>query len=66
MNDMLQAEIDKNYDFLQRNLAALMPDYSGKFALLRSGSVIGFFDGPGEAYRAGLKNFPMSCFRFSK
>lgn len=57
-----QIEIDRNYDFFQRNLSRFLERYKGKFALLRRGSVVGFFDGPGDAYRAGLAQFDDEIF----
>ncbi len=57
-----QSEIDHNYDFFQRRLSKWLPLHRGKFALIRSKQVIDFFDGPGEAYRAGLNRFPDEIF----
>jgi hypothetical protein len=57
-----QNEIDHNYDFFQRNLARFLENHRGKFALLRRSHVIAFFDGPGEAYRAGLAQFDDEIF----
>ena len=50
-------EIDRNYDFLQRNLARLLPRHEGQYALLKDCRVEGFFDKPGEAYREGMVRF---------
>ena len=57
-----QIEIDLNFDFFRRKLSDLLRENRGKFALLRSCEVIGFFDGPGDAYRAGLSRFPDNLF----
>ena len=38
------AEIDRNYDAFQRNLKRYMPVHEGKYALMKGGDVIGFFD----------------------
>ena len=62
MTNVRKAEIDRNYDFFQRKLAGFLGEYRGKFALLRKGTVVGFFDGPGEAYRAGLVQFTDEVF----
>ena len=53
----LKAEVDANYDFLQRNLAAYLPTHEGQYALLRQRGLIGFFEKPAEAYREGLARF---------
>jgi hypothetical protein len=53
----LKAEVDANYDFLQRNLARLLPVREGQYALLRSRKSVGFFAKPGDAYREGLERF---------
>jgi hypothetical protein len=62
MTKSLRFEIDHNYDFFQRNLAGFLVSHFGQYALLRSGEVIGFFAGPGEAYRIGLARFPDRLF----
>jgi hypothetical protein len=62
MSEDRQQEIDDNYDFFQRNLARYLKAHRGQFALLRSRAVVGFFDGPGEAYRSGLARFPDELF----
>lgn len=50
-------EIDANYDFLQRELSHILPDREGQYALIKSCRFEGFFERPGEAYRAGLARF---------
>jgi hypothetical protein len=60
--DELRREVDANYDFFQRNLALLMPDHRGAYALLRHCSIEGFFARPGEAYRKGIERFPDEIF----
>ena len=57
-----RSEIDHNYDFFQRNLSNYLHKHRGDFALLRQQAVIGFFPGPGEAYREGLERFPDELF----
>jgi hypothetical protein len=62
MDEKRQAEIDRNFDFFQRNLANWLQDHEGEFALLRNQELVGFFPGPGEAYRAGLARFEDELF----
>ncbi|MEI9927623.1 MAG: hypothetical protein WDN44_07845 [Sphingomonas sp.] len=53
----LRAEIARNFDAFQRTLAALLPLQRNRFALLRHGSVVAFFDRPGAADAAGASRF---------
>lgn len=62
----LATEIDRNYDFLQRNLAGLLAGHRGEFVLLRDSAPIEFFQRPGDAYRAGLSRFPDEIFSVQK
>jgi len=60
--DVLRREVDANYDFFERNLAMFLVEHAGQYALIRACEVIGFFDKPGDAYRAGLGHFPDEIF----
>lgn len=62
MSDTLSAEVDRNYDFFQRNLARYLGEHAGEYALLKSETVVDFFDGPGDAYREGLRRFSDGLF----
>ena len=62
MDNSRQTEIDQNFDYFQRNLGRLLAERRGQFALLRAKKIVGFFPGPGEAYRAGLARFPDELF----
>jgi hypothetical protein len=62
MVEQRQIEIDRNYDFFQRNLAGFLKDHRGEFALLRHAELVGFFRAPGSAYRAGLDRFEDELF----
>jgi hypothetical protein len=53
----LQTEVERNYDAFQRVVRDLMPNHRDQFALMRDRAVVGFFDRPGDAYRAGLERF---------
>ena len=50
-------EIDRNYDFFQRNLAGYLVNHRGEYALLKNAAVVEFYPLPGEAYRAGLARY---------
>lgn len=60
--DTLRTEVDSNYDFFQRNLALLLLDHRDQYALIRACRIEGFFQGPGDAYRAGLDRFSDALF----
>jgi hypothetical protein len=66
MQTELRNEVDRNYDFFQRNLSRYLKDNSGKYAFLKSEQLVGFFDGPGVAYRAGLERFQDKVFSVQK
>ena len=61
-NEERKREIDRNYDFLQRALARVLPDHEGQYALLKDSAIVAFFDRPGDAYRAALDRFPDRLF----
>jgi hypothetical protein len=62
MSEQHQSEIDQNYDFFQRNLNSLLSDHRGEYALIRRRRIVGFYSGPGEAYRDGLSRYPDELF----
>ena len=53
----LRAEIARNFDAFQRTLATLLPVQHNRFALLRGGAVVEFFDTAGSADTAGAARF---------
>jgi len=57
-----RTEIDRNYDFFQRNLNRFLVDHEGAYALLRNAEVVDYFGRVGDAYRAGIKKFPDRLF----
>lgn len=57
MNAARRVEIDRNYDYFQRNLSCFLKEHEGEYALLRNQEVVGFFAAIGEAYREGLAQF---------
>jgi len=62
MPSLHKAQVDQNYDYFQRTLGSLLLKHRGEFALIRDQKIVGFFIGPGEAYRAGLKQFTDELF----
>ena len=57
MSAELKAEIARNFDAFQRGLAAILSTQQNRFALLRHGAIVAFFDKPGAADAAGAAQF---------
>lgn len=53
----IRTEIARNFDAFQRTLAAILPMQRNRFALLKDGAVVAFFDKPGAADAAGAAQF---------
>lgn len=60
--DKISVEVDRNYDYFQRNLSRYVGEHRGQYALVRSRKVIEFFNDPGEAAREGSSRFPDQIF----
>ncbi|QMW22729.1 hypothetical protein [Sandaracinobacteroides saxicola] len=50
--------IDRNYDAFMRQIANLLPDHEGRYALLHDGQLIAIHDSPGTAEQEGARRFP--------
>ena len=57
-----RAEVDKNYDAFVRILGSLLKEHRDQLALMRDGSVVGYFDTPREALRAASERFSVGIF----
>lgn len=57
-----KSEVDRNYDAFVRLLSKILPEHRDQVALMRDGKIVGYFDKPGDAYRAGLGQFPDGIF----
>lgn len=55
MEQSKEAEVKRNYEAFMQQLPQLLVTHQGKFALMRDGKVIEFFDTSADAYRAGQK-----------
>lgn len=53
----LREEIARNFDHFQRTLATFLATQRDRFALMKSGSVVEFFDSAGAADEAGTSRF---------
>ena len=55
--ERLRAEVDRNYRAFAERLPGLLASHQGKFALMRDGEIVEFFDTARDAYVAGQKLF---------
>ena len=62
MSDSRRDQIDKNYQAFERVLPELIRTQAGKFALMRDGSIIAFFDTARDALIAGDKLYQDGLF----
>ena len=57
MADPLQEQVEKNYEAFVKELPTFLPAHRGKFALMRDGKVVEFFDTARDAHVAGRELF---------
>jgi hypothetical protein len=57
MADLLRQQIERSYRAFQEQLPSLIATPRGKFALMRDGQVIEFFDTARDAYVTGQRLF---------
>jgi hypothetical protein len=57
MTDPLRQQLEDNYKAFQGQLPTLVSSHRGKFALMRHGQIVEFFDTARDAYVAGQKLF---------
>jgi len=57
MSNQESNQIDINYAAFEKKLPGLLPVHRGKFALMRDGEIVEFFDTVRDAYIAGQKIF---------
>ena len=55
-------QVDLNYDAFVRMLGGILADHRDELALMRDGEIVGYFDEPGAANRAGVEMFPDEIF----
>lgn len=60
--DRQRREVDRNYDAFMRMLGSILHEHRDQLALMRDSEIVGYFDKPGDAYRAGLQRFPDGIF----
>lgn len=62
MSDPRREELEKNYAAFTAQLPQLLQTHAGKFALMRDGKIVEFFDTARDAYVAGQKIHPDGVF----
>lgn len=58
----LQQAVDQNYEAFKKLLPDLMRTESGRYALMRNGETIEFFDSPRDAMIYAQKSYPDGLF----
>ncbi len=57
-----QEQVEKNYRAFAQKLPSLIAEHRGKFALMRDGEIVEFFDTARDAFVAGQKLFTDQLF----
>lgn len=57
MCDPFRQEVERNYKVFAEKLPSLLASHRGKFALMKDGEIVEFFDTARDAYVTGLKLF---------
>jgi len=57
MPDPIREQVLRNYEVFQEKLSSLVATHGGKFALMRDGEIVDFFDTVRDAYVAGQNLF---------
>lgn len=57
MSEALREQIENNYKVFQAQLPSLVSSHRGKFALMRDGKIIEFFDTARDAYVTGQRMY---------
>jgi len=58
MDNPAMEQVRANYAAFQKELPSLLKSHAGKFALMRDGKIVEFFDTARDAYVTGLRIFP--------
>ena len=57
-----QEQVDRNYNAFVKRLPELMQSHGGKFALMRDGAIVAFFDTARDAYVAGQELYKQDSY----
>ena len=55
MTESIRQQVDANYKAFEQKLPGLLASHMGKFALMRNGEIIEFFDTARDAFVVGRK-----------
>jgi hypothetical protein len=55
-------EVDRNYDAFTKLLGSILPEHRDQLALMRDEQIVGYFDTPHQALKAGYERFPDGIF----
>lgn len=55
MTESIRQQVDANYKAFEQKLPGLLASHRGKFALMRNGEIIEFFDTARDAFVVGRK-----------
>ncbi len=58
MSDVVLEQVRANYKAFEQKLPSLLQSHRGKFALMRHGEIIEFFNTARDAFVAGQRLFP--------
>uniref|UniRef100_A0A7V4G716 DUF5678 domain-containing protein n=1 Tax=Desulfobacca acetoxidans TaxID=60893 RepID=A0A7V4G716_9BACT len=58
MQQAVREQIEKNYKAFQEKLPSIIDTQRGKFALMRDGEIVDYFDTPRDAYIVGQRLYP--------
>jgi hypothetical protein len=61
-----QEEVDRNFEFFQREMPNLLREHAGKFALIRDCEITGFYDTAQDANTAGTQLYADGLFSIQK
>jgi len=61
-----QEEVDRNFEFFQKELPKLLPQYLGKFALIRDRRITGYYDTAQDADTAGAQLYSDGLFSIQR
>jgi hypothetical protein len=63
---MAIVELEQEYDYYQKNKAALVAKYNGKYLVIRGHDIVGAYDTDIEAYKDASSKYPAGTFLIQK
>jgi hypothetical protein len=59
---MGSTQVERNYEVFRAKLPQLLSTHEGKFALMRNGEIVDFYDTAMDAYTKGKQDFGLGGF----